>query len=82
MNKKSFTLSLADITWLIDSMKLVFPTKEETVNKIDAMNEKLDVLITEIKTTREEQELHVQNHADIHDRIEKIEARVGITPAA
>ena len=44
-NKSNFTL--ADINWLIDSMKLVFATRAETITKIDDVNTKLDTFIGE-----------------------------------
>lgn len=79
--KKSKTLfTLADINWLIDSMKLVFPTKEEALKKLDAMNTKLDAFIGEIKTKRQVQEIHQHQHDVIDERIERVEKKLRLSP--
>ena len=73
MKKTKSVFTLADINWLIDSMKLVFPTRDETVNKIDAMNIKLDKFIGDIQAKRVEQTLHLGKHEEIEERVSKIE---------
>ena len=81
MKKANPVLSLADINWLIDYMKLVFPTKEETTHKLDTVYTKLDSFITEIKTRREEDMLHTKQHNDIDERLEIVEKHLHITPS-
>jgi len=71
-------LTKADINWIIDEMKLVFPTKKETIVKMDEISTKLDTFIGEIKNTRETQELHAKDHARITHRIEHIEKHTHI----
>lgn len=78
MKKVKTLLSLADINWLIDSMKLIFPTKNETIKKLDAVSIKLDTFITEIKAKREEDILHTKQHDDVNDRLETIEKKLQI----
>ena len=73
MKKSKSILTLADINWLIDSMKRVFPTRDETVKKLDDINTKLDTFVGEVKGYREEQELNSAKLADCDDRIEKVE---------
>ena len=55
-------LTKGDIDWLIDSMKLIFATRDETIKKLDMVNEKLDTFIGDIKSKREEQTLHTGDH--------------------
>lgn len=82
MKKFKPALTLADINWLIDSMKLVFPTKAESTDKLDLINEKLDTFIGEIKTKREEQTLHSGNHDRIDKRLERLEKNANLLPLA
>ncbi len=80
MKKLKPILTLPDINWLIDSMKLIFPTKEEATKKLDDVNTKLDTFITEIKTRREEDTLHTKQHSDTEERLEVVEKHLRITP--
>ena len=80
MKKFKPTLTLADINWLIDSMKLVFPTKEESTEKYNKVMEKLDSFVGDIKSKREEQDLHSGQHQTINNRLDTIEKTVGISP--
>lgn len=48
MKKLKSLLTQGDINWLIDSMKLIFPTRNETITKLDTVNSKLDMFIGEI----------------------------------
>lgn len=75
------TLTKSDIDWLIDSMKLVFPTKEETVEKWSDVSTKLDTFIGEIKARREEQAAHAMDHGRITDRFDRVDRHLGITTA-
>lgn len=68
-------LTKVDIDWLIESMKLVFPTKEETTGKMNEISEKLDTFIGEIQTRRSEQTLHAGTHRRINDRLDKLEKK-------
>ena len=79
MKKFKPTLTLADINWLIDSMKLVFPTKEESTEKFDKVIQKLDFFIGEIKARREEQTLHQGQHEEIIERVQKVEKKLNIS---
>jgi len=79
MKKKSI-FTLADINWLIDSMKLVFPTRDETITKIDKIDTRLDTFIGEIKTKREEQTLHDGDHQRIDKRITRLEKNAHLVP--
>lgn len=74
-------LTKADIDWLIDSMKLVFPTRDEFDRKVNKVYEKLDTFIGEMKAFRETQELHAEDHARINDRFEILEKKTGVTTA-
>ncbi len=67
MKKKTFkpTLTQSDIDWLIDSMKLVFATKEELASFKNSASGSLDVIVGMLKDKRETQELHAKNHSDI-----------------
>lgn len=73
------TLTLADINWLIDSMKLVFPTKEESTKKFDKVMEKLDYFVGEIKVRREEQTLHQGQHEEIAEHMQKVQKKLNIS---
>jgi len=73
-------LTKVDIDWLIEEMKRVFPTKEETIEKMNDINTKLDTFVGEIKNTRELQELHANEHVHITKRFERIEKHSHITP--
>lgn len=73
MKKFKPTLTLADINWLIDSMKLVFPTRDETIKRLDEVSIKLDKFVGDIKTKREEQTLHQGKHEEIEERVSVIE---------
>lgn len=73
-------LTKQDINWIIDEMELVFPTKQETLGKLDEVSTKLDTFIGEIKNTRETQELHAKDHARITNRLERIEKHARIAP--
>lgn len=79
MYSHHMTLTKSDIDWLIDSMKLIFPTKDESTHKFDKVMKKLDTFIGEIKASRESQELHQGQHNEITDRLDTIEKHVGIT---
>jgi hypothetical protein len=72
-------ITKADIRWIIDEMKIVFPTKQETIGKMDEISTKLDTFIGEIKSTRETQELHANDHARITHRIEQLEKHTRVT---
>lgn len=80
MKKKIFTptLTQSDINCLIDSMKIVFPTREETITKLDDVSTKLDKFVGEIESSRKTQELQAKNLSDVDDRFEKIEKHLGI----
>lgn len=82
MKKFKPTLTLADIDWLIDSMKLVFPTRVETVKKLDEVSTKLDTFVGEIKTKREEQTLHDDSHQRFDKRLTRLEKNAHLTPFA
>jgi len=73
-------LTKADIDWIINEMKRVFPTKKDTVDKMDEISAKLDTFVGEIKNTREVQELHTKDHARITKRFERIEKHIRISP--
>ena len=75
-------LTKKDITWLIDSMKLVFPTKEETTIKYDKLMEKLDAFVGDVKTKREEQDLHTGDHQRVDKRVSRIESHLRLPPFA
>lgn len=78
MKNKLFkpTLTQSDITWLIDSMKLVFATKDELASFKNGSMGKLDLIIGMIKDKRDAQELHAKQHSDIGDRFEKIDKHI------
>ncbi len=78
MKKHTSLLTKADIDWLVDSMKLVFPTNEKFDKKVDRLDEKLDTFIGEMKAFREEQMLHAGQHRQINDRFDRLEKKVGI----
>lgn len=78
MKKFKPTLTLADINWLIDSMKLVFPTKEDSTEKFDKVMQKLDKFVGDIETKREEQTLHSDQHKTMNDRLHTVEKHISI----
>lgn len=82
MKKQKPLLTKADINWLIDSMKLVFPTKEESTRKFDRVMEKLDTFVGELRTKRTEQTLHDGDHERIDQRLTRLEKRAGLSPVA
>jgi len=75
-------LTKGDIDWLIDSMKLIFATRDETIKKLDMVNEKLDTFIGDIKSKREEQTLHTGDHQRIDLRISRLEKHAKLMPLA
>ncbi len=79
MKKPKTLLTKADIDWLIYSMKLVFPTKEESTKKFDKVMKKLDTFVGEIKARREEQTIHQGQHENIAERIEQVEKKLNIS---
>lgn len=78
MKTRKPLLTKPDIDWLINSMKLIFATRDEVSKKFDDVSKKLDTFIGEIKTRREEQTLHANQHRTINDRLETIMQRIGI----
>jgi hypothetical protein len=81
MKKTKSIFTLADINWLIDSMKLVFPTRDETITKLDEVNTKLDTFVGDIKGYREEQELNSAKLTNHDDRIGKVEKHLHLPVA-
>jgi len=75
-------LTKIDIDWLIDSMKVVFPTKEETTVKYDKVMEKLDKFVGDMKYKREAQELHTGDHQRIDKRVTRVESHLNLPPFA
>lgn len=88
-------LTPADLTALINKMKVVFPTRDE-VGKIveDKLNDKLrfipttdlfltrmDKLSAEIQKIREEQIVHSDTHRQINDRFDRIDRHLSIVTA-
>jgi hypothetical protein len=71
-------LTKPDIDWLIDSMKRVFPTKEEATIKYDKLMGKLDKFIGDMQTKRNEQTLHVGDHTRIDKRLARLEKHAHI----
>lgn len=82
MRKNKPFLTKPDIDWLLDSMKLVFPTKEEFDKKVDKVNGKLDTFIGEIKAYCEEQTLHQAQHDRVDRRLARVEEKLSLPPVA
>lgn len=80
MRKGKPLLTKPDIDWLIGSMKLVFPTKEESTEKYDNVMKKLDTFIGEVKARREEQTLHAGDHDRIDRRVSRVEKKLNLPP--
>ncbi len=74
-------LTQSDIDWLIHSMKIVFPTKEESTEKFDAVMKKLDTFVGEIQKRRDEQDIHAGDHRRITDRFDRIDGHLHISTA-
>lgn len=86
------TLMQSDITRLINTMKVIFPTVDE-IRKIvqeeikflptkEEFFSRMDKLSGEIKATREEQVLHAEQHGKINDRLDKHDKHLGISTAS
>ena len=73
-------LTKPDIDWLIDSMKIVFPTKEESTDKFDKVMQKLDKFVGDIEAKRETQELHQSQHDRADKRLERVENKLHLPP--
>lgn len=76
------TLTKSDIDWLISSMRLVFPTKEESTEKYDKVMEKLDKFVGDIKAKRETQELHSGQHDRVDTRLDRIDRHLNLPQIA
>lgn len=86
----------ADLTALINKMKVVFPTRDEVEKivdeKLDAKIKllptkdefftRMDKLSGEIQKVRDEQVVHAGDHSRITDRFELIDKHLGISTAA
>lgn len=87
------SLNPADVTALINAMKVVFPTREE-VEKIveekldakirfiptkDEFFTRMDKLSGEIQKVRDEQVMHADHHSQIDDRFERVDAHLGVS---
>ncbi len=86
-------LTPADMTALINKMKVVFPTREEVEHIVDDKLDKklrfipttdlfltrMDKLSAEIQAVRDEQAAHVMDHSRINDRFDRIDLHLGIT---
>lgn len=82
-------LTSKDIGILIERFSAVFANKQELQQVKDELQEemrdlrldileKLDAVFTEVKDMRMEQNIHVQKHRDINDRLDKIESATHI----
>lgn len=80
MKKLKPILSKVDIDWLIESIKIVFPTKDESIKKMNEINNKLDTFIGEIKARREEQILHDGSHQRVDKRLIRLENHAHLQP--
>lgn len=80
MKKLKPILSKVDIDWLIESMKIVFPTKDESIKKMNEINNKLDTFIGEIKARHEEQILHDSSHQRVDKRLIRLENHAHLQP--
>lgn len=78
-------LTSKDIGALIERMSIVFATKQDLKQEKEELQEemrdlrldvleKLDAVFTEVKDMRMEQDIHVQKHRDIDERLDKIES--------
>ncbi len=74
-------LTTDDIRKLIDGLTAIFTTKEDLqklddkfYNKFQDVLTKLDGVYKEVKDMRQEQTIHVQQHEDTRDRLDKIES--------
>lgn len=80
MKARKPLLTKPDIDWLIDSMKIVFPTKEESTDKFDKVMQKLDKFVGDIEAKRETQELHQGQHDQVDKRIGRVEKTLHLQP--
>lgn len=82
-------LTDADIKKLLLEMARSFVTKEELRQEFEKIREematknesrdimtKLDAVFKEVKDMRQEQDMHVQQHRDISDRLDKLESPI------
>ncbi len=90
-SKKSI-ISQSDITLLMNTMKIVFPTVDDVrqiikdeIKFLPTKNDfftRMDKLSGEMKAVRESQDLHTGEHQEINDRFEKIDKHLGISTAS
>ncbi len=90
---KKSVLSPTDVTTLIHTMKVVFPTRDEVEKiveeKLDAKIKllptkdefftRMDALSGEIKAVRQEQTIHADEHRKINDRFDRIDGHLHIS---
>lgn len=84
-------LTPADLTTLINTMKVVFPTRDEVREIVkeeikflptkDEFFTRMDKLSGEIQKVRDEQTVHAGAQRDINDRFDRIDTHLHISTA-
>ena len=84
MKKYKPTLTLADINWFKSEFipELADAVQKRIESKLDDVSTKLDKFVGDIKTKREEQALHDENHERVDKRISRLEKTTHLPPYA